>query len=167
VIAWVEQPQREGARGKAIIYADSIERVERLGKTLGCPTFFSSVDSVEGKAVRLEAWRQSSGSEGVIVATNALGLGIDVPDVRVVIHAGMPRMLRHFVQESGRAGRDGRPSASVVVRQAGNGGQQGEAATEEYIAGGGCRRAVLDRVMDGRTDRFHCEDDEEACDICR
>ncbi|KDN59860.1 hypothetical protein CSUB01_11029 [Colletotrichum sublineola] len=167
VIAWVEQLQWEGATGKAIIYADSIERVERLGETLGCPTFFSSVDSVEGKAVRLETWRQSSGSEGVIVATNALGLGIDVPDVRVVIHAGMPRMLRHFVQESGRAGRDGQPSASVVVQQARNGGQQGEAATEEYVAGGGCRRVVLDRVMDGRTDRLGCEDDEEACDICR
>ncbi|KDN64750.1 hypothetical protein CSUB01_11123 [Colletotrichum sublineola] len=95
-VAWFEKVLWEKATGKAIIYADSIERLERLGEKLGCPTFFSSVDSTEGKAARLETWRQSSGSEGVIVATNALGLGIDVPDVRVVFHAGMPRMLRHF-----------------------------------------------------------------------
>lgn len=55
-----------------------------------------------------------SAAGALVVATNALGLGIDVPDVRLVIHADMPRQLPRFVQESGRAGRDRTPSRSVV-----------------------------------------------------
>ncbi|KAK7433632.1 hypothetical protein CaCOL14_013366 [Colletotrichum acutatum] len=167
-VRWVHTLLASGERGKAVVYATSVERVERLGSALGCATFFSDVDSTEGKAARLEAWRRSNGAEGVVVATNALGLGIDIPDVRLVIHADMPTGLRRFVQESGRAGRDGRPSASVVVYRGGSGGgPQREAAAEEYLAGDECRRAVLDRVMDGRSDRSGCEDGEEACDVCR
>ncbi|KAF4921051.1 ATP-dependent DNA helicase Q-like 3 [Colletotrichum fructicola] len=167
-VQWVNDLLASGGRGKAVVYATSIERVERLGSALGCATFFSDVDSTEGKAARLEAWRRSNGAEGVVVATNALGLGIDIPDVRLVIHADMPTGLRRFVQESGRAGRDGQPSASVVVCRSGNSsGLQWEAAVEEYLAGDECRRIILDRVMDGRSNRNGCEDDEEVCDVCR
>ncbi len=51
----------------------------------------------------------------MIVATSALGAGVDIPDVRLVVHIGLPRSLRDFVQESGRAGRDGQASRSVIV----------------------------------------------------
>ncbi|KAK2036142.1 hypothetical protein LZ31DRAFT_617584, partial [Colletotrichum somersetense] len=81
VIAWVEQLQQEGVTGKAIIYADSIKRVERLGKKLGCLSFFSSVNLVKGKSSRLK---------DVIIAINTLRLGVDIPDVWVVIHTVMP-----------------------------------------------------------------------------
>ncbi|KAK1837728.1 hypothetical protein CCHR01_19648 [Colletotrichum chrysophilum] len=164
---WATSILADGGQGKAVVYANSIERVERIGKALGCAVFFSSVDSAEGKAARLKAWRQSNGAEGVIVATNALGLGIDIPDVRLVLHADMPTELRRFVQESGRAGRDGRPSVSVVVHTAGDMAGRRETTAEEYLQGVECRRVVLDRVMDGRTDRFGCEDGEELCDVCR
>ena len=43
----------------------------------------------------------------MFTATNALGLGIDAPTIRVVMHVGRVRMMRHYAQESGRAGRDG------------------------------------------------------------
>ncbi|KAJ0328460.1 hypothetical protein COL922a_013181 [Colletotrichum nupharicola] len=164
---WAASILADGGQGKAVIYASTIERVGRIGKALGCAVFFSSVDSAEGKAARLEAWRQSNGAEGVIVATNALGWGIDIPDVRLVLHADMPTELRRFVQESGRAGRDGRPSASVVVHTAGDTAGRRGITAEEYLQGVECRRVVLDRVMDGRTDRFGCEDGEELCDVCR
>ena len=51
----------------------------------------------------------------VIVATNALGLGIDIRDTRVVGYIGIPKDLVDYVQESRRAGRDGEPSKSVVL----------------------------------------------------
>ncbi|KAK6218092.1 hypothetical protein QIS74_02556 [Colletotrichum tabaci] len=152
-----------------------------MAKALGCPAFYSSIDTTEGKASRLQAWREGDGAEGgVVVATNALGLGIDVPDVRLVVHAGMPRRLRDFVQESGRGGRDGRTSTSVVVcsravmeekDRARRGGQAGEKQREEstrmFVSGEVCRRMVLDEVMDGRMDRSGCEEGEEACDVCQ
>ncbi|KAF5513901.1 Bloom syndrome protein-like protein [Colletotrichum fructicola] len=178
---------RQKPRGKAVVYSSTIEGVERMAEALGCAAFHSSIGSTEDKASRLEAWRRGDGADGgVIVATNALGLGIDVPDVRLVVHAGMPRRLRDFVQESGRAGRDGQPSRSVVIcsraaveeeekeKEAGEAAKDGRAAgggwevsTRTYIRGEVCRRIVLDEVMDGRTDRSGCEEGEEACDMCQ
>ena len=156
----VEDWQSSRREGRIIVYGDTVDRVERMGVLLGCPVYHSRVDTSEGKARRLQSWREKG---DLIVATNALGLGIDVPDVRLVVHAGMPRRIRDYAQESGRAGRDGGASQAVVVTREGYGQEESAA---EFIKGQICRREVLDMAMDGHV-RAGCEEDEEYCDVCR
>ncbi len=181
VRAWTKTHER----GKVIVYGGTIERVKQIAAELGCQAYWRGAGDEEEKARRLAEWRSIEGGEaGWIAATNALGMGIDDPKVGMVVHAGMPRQLVDFVQESGRGGRDGRRSESVVVVRRSWLEQQGEGrktqrrrAEEEdwaweedaveFIEGRCCRREVLDREMDGRTDRFGCAEGEEACDVCQ
>ncbi|KAL6399582.1 hypothetical protein AUP68_10344, partial [Ilyonectria robusta] len=133
----------------------------------------------DGKAERLRVWmsglrRDQYGDGRVIVATNALGLGIDVPDIRVVLHIEMPFEMADYAQQSGRAGRDGLRSEAIIVRVDIKGvpGRQRplvveDAATDDYISGRVCRRVIIDSVMDGRIDWDGCEEGEELCDICQ
>ncbi len=141
---------------------------------LESPIYHSKVGKPDEKKAIIQKW-MSHGR--VIVATNALGVGLDVPDVRTVIHAGSPHRLRSFVQESGRGGRDGQPSESIMVcpvltpaaREARQRQKRKDPRDEgmiRFIERPRCRREVLDEIMDGRVDRIGCEEGEEACDHC-
>jgi superfamily II DNA helicase RecQ len=90
--------------GQVIIYAGTIDRVEQLAKMLECNMYQLKVDTAAGKEQRLQSWIENA---QLIVATNALGLGMDVPDVRLVVHTGVPSRLRDYMQESRQAERDG------------------------------------------------------------
>ncbi|KAM7210128.1 hypothetical protein V8F06_014490, partial [Rhypophila decipiens] len=68
---------------KIIVYSGQIKRGERLGELLLCPVYHSKVDTAEGKARRVAEWMEKG---GVIVTTNALGMEIDIPNVRMVVH---------------------------------------------------------------------------------
>jgi RecQ family ATP-dependent DNA helicase len=165
---------------KMIIYCQRVQATEAVADELGCDAYHREVDTRDGKAERLKAWmggiqRDQYGSGRVIVATNALGLGIDVPDIRVVMHVEMPYEMADYAQQSGRAGRDGEHSEAIVVRvqlQAERqGGSRGQIRTglgiDDYLSGIICRRVVMDTIMDGRKDRVGCETGEEKCDVCK
>ena len=104
-------------RGAAIIYASSRRGTEELAAQLSqrvwhAEHFHAGLDPPEKKRVQ-DAF--ISDEVPVIVATNAFGMGIDKEDVRIVIHADVPGSLENYLQEAGRAGRDGKPADCVLL----------------------------------------------------
>jgi superfamily II DNA helicase RecQ len=161
--------------GQIIVYCDTVEKAKRLADVLGCVCFHRNVGTASEKSEILK--QLTEGRQQVFTATNALGLGVDAPTIRVVIHVGMVRKLRDYMQESGRAGRDGLKSEAIILRGI-TYNEKGEMKDDygesrwvepsmmEFMATEGCMRVVADREMDGRMDRVGCEDGEERCDGC-
>ncbi|HLV23707.1 MAG TPA: RecQ family ATP-dependent DNA helicase [Moheibacter sp.] len=77
--------------------------------------FFHAKIPGEEKKKKQEAWTQSEGQ--IMVATNAFGMGIDKPNVRTVLHLDLSSSLEAYVQEAGRAGRDGKESEAILFLQ--------------------------------------------------
>ncbi len=84
--------------------------------TTSIATYYHAGLSHAEKTKRQEAWKR--GEMRVIVCTNAFGMGIDKPDVRVVIHLDLPDSLEAYFQEAGRAGRDGKEAFAVLLYHA-------------------------------------------------
>jgi superfamily II DNA helicase RecQ len=156
------------------VYGNSVTKVKELAKRLGCKAYHHHA---AGKADMLGGF--AAGNQRVIVATSALGMGVDIPDIRCIVHIDWPFSMLDYAQESGRAGRDRLRSEAVMIVQ--EGGQQAAEDKQEeveqqlvqaYVGNEGgtatCRRVVLDGYLDRQEEeRVGCEEGEEKCDVCR
>ena len=121
----------------------------------------------------------------LIVATIAFGMGIDRPDVRLVLHTAMPKSIEHYQQETGRAGRDGLPSECVLLHSGSDAVSQKfmitrsaaeNGASPEYVAASLAHLNDMDRYSRGATCRHKAlvsyfgqgyeSPNCTACDVC-
>ncbi len=153
----------EETPGQAIIYTPTRRLTELVARALRfrgyrAAPYHAGLDTDIRRPV-LGAFQHDKAP--VIVATSAFGMGIDKPDVRLVLHWGPPRTLEAYYQEAGRAGRDGRVATCRMLWRPED-FEWGEMAPgmKRYVQGRKCRRRMLLEHFGEQLGKCH------GCDVC-
>jgi ATP-dependent DNA helicase RecQ len=133
------------SKGTTVVYAPTRKAVDRITGVLkrariSAAAYHAGLATDQRRSVQ-DAFM--SGKVRVIVATNAFGMGIDKPDVRLVIHYAMPGTLEAYYQEAGRAGRDGDHSEVLLLHA-----YQDRFTHEFFIKGAHPERETVERVYE-------------------
>lgn len=152
---------------KGVVYCLSKAQCERIAEQLGCAHYHAEVDD---RAEQLQEWVEQG---GIIVATSALGTGVDFLGIVYILHVGMPWSMTDFAQASGRGGRGGERFDVVVVLEHGAVEKRMEKESDDidvqamgqFLIGSGCRRELMSSYLD--TEGVRCRDIEAVgCDRC-
>ncbi len=169
--------------GRAIVYCSTRKTTETVAKALRSNGF--PVGHYHAGRTRLARERAQisfeAGRTRILVATNAFGMGIDLPDVRVIVHFQSPGSVEAYYQEAGRAGRDGDPARCTLFFGPGDLATQRRlaaassgsaalakrrdaaiAAVAAYANGLECRQRAISAHFTGDTDHPACG----RCDCC-
>ncbi|KAF7184869.1 hypothetical protein CNMCM7691_007404 [Aspergillus felis] len=112
-VAFIQDHIQQATGGKVIIYANIIRQVMAMARVLGCEAYYSE------QLDKARVLARFIGASPVITTTSALGMGVDIPNIRSIIHIGTPRTLLDYAQESGRAGRDRQRSKAIIIQPVG------------------------------------------------
>jgi superfamily II DNA helicase RecQ len=153
---------------KGVVYSRSRDQCEGLAKELDCAYYHAgAVDNEE----RLQSWLEKG---GLIVATSALGTGVDFPGIVFILHVDLPYSMIDFAQESGRAGRAGEDVDSIIMVEEGKvervlssyKGGLDEKMICEFVTTKECRRRVMSLYLDNKEIECGSDTNMAKCDGC-